>query len=113
MEGNHLDKWYQFSRIGGLFIDDNDVLHAIDSESSEQYNPGWRKGLRVGSAVTGEVWYFVPEHFIYETVGLGGFGAMGEGVTADASGNVFAGEIGPARLRGITKFTPRLTRIEL
>jgi len=111
-EGDHLDTWYQFSRISGLFIDGNDVLYAIDSESSEQYNPGWRKGLRVGSAVTGDVWYFVPEHFIYETVGLGGFGAMGEGVTADASGNVFAGEIGPAWLRGITKFTPRLTMIE-
>ena len=111
-EGIHLDTWYQFSRISGLFIDDNDVLYAIDSESSEQYNPGWRKGLRVGSAITGDVWFFVPEHFIYEMVGLGGFGAMGEGVTADASGNVFAGEIGPAYLRGITKFTPRLTRVE-
>ena len=37
-EGTHLDTWYQFSRISGLFIDDNDVLY-------ENYNPGgWRKG---------------------------------------------------------------------
>ena len=59
-EGKHLATWYQFSRISGLYIDRNDVLYAIDSESDENYNPGWRKGLRVGSAKTGEVWYFRP-----------------------------------------------------
>ena len=61
-EGKHLDTWYQFSRISGLYIDANDTLYAIDSESDDNYNPGWRKGLRVGSASTGEVWFFVPEH---------------------------------------------------
>lgn len=110
-EGNHLDNWYQFSRISGLHIDENDVLYAIDSESSENYNPGWRKGLRVGSAVTGEVWYFVAEHFLNETIGLGGFGAMGEGVTVDRHGNVYTGEIGPPSLRGVTKFTLELQPI--
>ncbi len=108
-EGNHLDTWYQFSRISGLFIDDNDVLYAIDSESDDNYNPGgWRKGLRVGSARTGEVWYFVPEHVSERASGMGGYGAMGEGVTADAEGNVYAGEVGP--VQGLTKFIPRLTR---
>ena len=38
----------------------NDMLYAIDSESDDNYNPGWRKGLRVGSARTGEVWYLCP-----------------------------------------------------
>ena len=108
-EGTHLDTWYQFSRISGLFIDDNDVLYAIDSESDENYNPGgWRKGLRVGSAQTGEVWYFVPEHVSERPSGMGGVGAMGEGVTADAEGNVYAGEVGP--VQGLTKFIPRLRR---
>ncbi len=108
-QGNHLDTWYQFSRISGLFIDANDVLYAIDSESDENYNPGgWRKGLRVGSARTGEVWYFVPEHVSARASGMGGVGAMGEGVTADAAGNVYAGEVGP--VQGLTKFIPRLTR---
>ena len=105
-EGNHLDTWYQFSRISGLFIDDNDVLYAIDSESDDNYNPGWRKGLRVGSARTGEVWYFVPEHVSTRASGMGGFGSMGEGVTADAEGNVYAGEVGP--IQGMTKFVPSL-----
>ena len=52
-EGKHLDTWYQFSRISGLYIDAKDVLYAIDSESDDAYNPGWRKGLRVGNAANG------------------------------------------------------------
>jgi hypothetical protein len=89
-----------------LYIDPNDVLYAIDSESDPNYNPGWRKGLRVGSARTGEVWYFVPEHMSERASGMGGIGSMGEGVTADAYGNVIAGEVGP--ITGLTKFVPQL-----
>ena len=107
-EGTHLDTWYQFSRISGLHIAADDTLYAIDSESDDNYNPGWRKGLRVGSARTGEVWYFVPEHVSKQASGMGGYGSMGEGVTVDAAGNVFAGEVGP--IQGMTKFIPRLKR---
>ena len=85
-EGKHLDTWYQFSRISGLYIDRNDTLYAIDSESDDNYNPGWRKGLRVGSARTGEVWYFVPEHVSRQASGMGGYGSMGEGVAVDGAG---------------------------
>ncbi len=107
-EGKHLATWYQFSRISGLYIDRNDVLYAIDSESDENYNPGWRKGLRVGSAKTGEVWYFTPEHVSKQPSGMGGYGSMGEGVAVDAAGNVYGGEVGP--IQGITKFIPRLKK---
>jgi NHL repeat len=104
-DGNHLDTWYQFSRNSGIFIDADDVLYAIDSESDENYNPGgWQKGLRVGSARTGEVWYFVPAHVSERPSGMGGVGSMGEGVTVDAEGNVYAGEVGP--VQGLTKFVP-------
>jgi sugar lactone lactonase YvrE len=107
-EGKHLDTWYQFSRISGLAITADDTLYAIDSESDDNYNPGWRKGLRVGSARTGEVWFFVPEHMSKEASGMGGYGSMGEGVAVDAAGNVYAGEVGP--VQGLTKFIPRLKR---
>jgi sugar lactone lactonase YvrE len=107
-EGKHLDTWYQFSRISGLYIDRNDTLYAIDSESDDNYNPGWRKGLRVGSARTGEVWYFVPEHVSKQPSGMGGVGSFGEGVAVDAQGNVYGGEVGP--IQGLTKFVPRLKR---
>jgi sugar lactone lactonase YvrE len=107
-EGKHLDTWYQFSRISGLAITADDTLYAIDSESDDNYNPGWRKGLRVGSARTGEVWSFTPEHVSKQASGMGGYGSMGEGVPVDAQGNVFAGEVGP--IQGLTKYIPRLKR---
>ena len=37
---------------------------------------------------------------------MGGVGSMGEGVTVDADGNVYGGEVGP--VQGLTKFIPRL-----
>lgn len=105
-EGNHQDTWYHFSRNSGIFIDADDTLYAIDSESDPNYNPGgWQKGLRVGSAVTGEVWYFVPAHESERPSGMGGVGSMGEGVTVDMNGIVYAGEVGP--VQGVTKFVPR------
>jgi sugar lactone lactonase YvrE len=103
--GNFIEEWKQFSRISGLVITADDVLYAIDSESGPR-NPGWRKGLRVGSARTGEVWYYVPQHDSEQSSGGGGFGAMGEGVAVDAAGNVFGGEVGP--VQGLTRFVPRL-----
>ena len=60
----------------------------------------------MGSARTGEVHYFVPEHVSERASGMGGYGSMGEGVTVDRDGNVYAGEVGP--IQGITKFIPRL-----
>ncbi len=107
-EGKFLDMWYQFSRISGIYIDAKDTLYAIDSESDDNFNPGWRKGLRVGSAKTGEVWFFVPEHVSKRGSGMGGYGSMGEGVAVDSQGNVFGGEVGP--IQGVTKFIPRLKR---
>ena len=107
-DGEWLDTWYQFSRISGMYIDpSNDMLYAIDSESDPNYNPGgWRKGLRVGNARNGEVLYFIPEHVSERNSGMGGTGSMGEGVTADAAGNVYAGEVGP--IQGMTRFVPVL-----
>jgi hypothetical protein len=104
-DGNQLEEWKQFSRISGLVITEGDVLYAIDSESGPR-NPGWRKGLRVGSARTGEVWYYVPQHDSEQPSGGGGFGAMGEGVAVDAAGNVYGGEVGS--VVGLTRFVPRL-----
>jgi sugar lactone lactonase YvrE len=107
-DGKFIAEWKQFSRISGLVITPDDTLYAIDSESGPERNPGWRKGLRVGSARTGEVRYFVGPHDSAVPSGGGGFGSMGEGVAVDAAGNVYGGEVGA--VTGVTKFIPRLIR---
>jgi DNA-binding beta-propeller fold protein YncE len=99
LEGKFLEEWKQFSRVSGMYIRD-DVLYAIDSESSAANHPGWRKGLRIGSARDGKVMFFIPPHMTDTAEG-----AMGEGVAVDANGDVYGAEV---TVRGLTKFIKRL-----
>ncbi|MDO9520639.1 MAG: peptidyl-alpha-hydroxyglycine alpha-amidating lyase family protein [Pseudohongiella sp.] len=88
-EGNYLESRYAFSRISGLFITDDDMLYAIDSESSPTNHVGWRNGVRIGHIdhdhVTGFIPPFEREDRVYQ-------GTAGEGVAVDADGNVYAAE---------------------
>ncbi|HET9947623.1 MAG TPA: peptidyl-alpha-hydroxyglycine alpha-amidating lyase family protein [Longimicrobiales bacterium] len=92
-DGTFVTEWKQFGRPSGIYIDENDVLYAADSESSATSNPGWRRGIRVGSAITGHVLYFIPD----PAVNPGGTSAA-EGVAADREGNIYGAEVGPQQL---------------
>ena len=96
-EGNFLDEWYQFGRVSGIYINQDDMLFGADSESSDRSNPGWARGIRIGSAQTGEVAYFIPDPELEP----GGTSAA-EGVVVDAAGNVFGAEVGPRALKKYT-----------
>ena len=103
-DGNHLDSYYQFSRISGLFIDAQDNLYAIDSESNPRTHDGWMTGIRIGHVSEDRVTAFIPPHAVSEERP---FGFAGEGVAVDGDGNVYAAE-GPISLRaaggGLTKY---------
>ena len=94
-EGNHLATWTQFGRPSGLFIDGNDVLYSADSESNARRNAGWKRGIRIGSAVTGWVTALIPDP---EPDPDNSPTSGAEGVAADAAGNVYGAEVGPRRL---------------
>ena len=104
-DGNLLDTYYQFSRISGLFITDDDMLYAIDSESTETNHYGWLNGVRIGHASEDKVTAFIPPHYPAEGRVLQG--VAGEGVAVDEDGNVFVAE-GPASRPtaggGLTKY---------
>ncbi len=93
-DGNYLESRYMFSRVSGIFITDDDMLYAIDSESSPTNHVGWRNGVRIGHIdhdhVTGFIPPFEREDRVYQ-------GTAGEGVAVDADGNVYAAE-GPNSL---------------
>ena len=101
-DGNYLDAYYQFSRISGLFITPDDMLYAIDSESSPDRHPDWQTGIRIGSATEDRVTAFIPPHQTGEP-----HGAAGEGVAVDHYGNVYGAE-GPISREtaegGLTKY---------
>jgi sugar lactone lactonase YvrE len=95
-EGTFLEEWKQFSRLSGIYIDRNDVLYGADSESSSRSNPGWRRGIRIGSAKDGRVQFFIPDPVV-DPDASSTSGA--EGVAVDEAGNVYAAEVGPRTLR--------------
>jgi len=94
-DGNYLDSRYQYGRISGIFITDEDMVYAIDSESSPTSHPNWVNGVRIGQVDEDYIIGYIPPHAAdtrpYQ-------GAAGEGVAVDADGNVYAAE-GPNSLR--------------
>ena len=90
-EGNFIAEWTQFGRPSGIYIDKNDMLYATDSESNQAQNPGFRRGVRIGSVNDGTVIAFIPDPTpVHEGTGPG-TSSWGEGVTADDAGNVYVG----------------------
>ena len=87
-EGNYLESRYMFSRVSGLFIK-GDTLYAIDSESGPLNHANWRNGVRIGPVNEDRVVAFIPPHDREDRIYQG---AAGEGVAADADGNVYAAE---------------------
>jgi sugar lactone lactonase YvrE len=93
-DGKFLAEWKQFGRPSGVFIDKNDIIYVADSQSSDKTNPGFKQGIRIGSAKDGKV-----TAFIQETVDVGAL----EGVAADDSGNVYGGYTNKMNLRRFVK----------
>jgi sugar lactone lactonase YvrE len=99
-DGKFLDQWTQFSRPSGLYIDKNDVLYVADSESNAARHPGWKRGIRVGSAKDGTVQAFIPDP---ETDQDRSPTSGAEGVAADAQGVIYGAEVGPKGLKRYVK----------
>jgi streptogramin lyase len=86
-DGKLLEEWKQFGRPSGIYIDANDVLYVIDHQSNAKVNPGFKRGVRIGSARDGSVKSFIPGLGVDPETYM-----AGEGVVADAAGNVYWAE---------------------
>ena len=106
-DGNFIDQWKQFSRPSGVYIDNHDVIYVTDSESTDKpgygYNPGWRRGIRVGSAKDGSVAAFIPDPLSPTADGKLPATSAAEGVATDAAGNVYGAEVGPKTLKNMQR----------
>ena len=90
-QGNFLSEWRQFGRPSGLFVDRDDRLYVSDNQSNTARNPGWTRGVRIGSAHDGSVEAFVPDP-AFDPENELETGA--HGVAADADGSIFGAEVG-------------------
>jgi len=99
-DGNFKEKFYQFSRPSGIYIDKNDTIYVADSESESvsRNHDGWKRGIRIGSAKDGSVTAFIPD-----PVEKAPSTSAAEGVAADAQGNVYGAEVGPRALKRYVK----------
>jgi len=102
---NYIDQWTQFGRPSGIYIDHTDTIYVADSESWGPENPGWKKGIRIGSARTGQVHYFLPD---IESMDFAHSGA--EGVGVDVLGNVYGGVVRRQMLERHEPQSPQPTR---
>jgi sugar lactone lactonase YvrE len=88
--GKFVAEWKQFGRPSDVSIDKNDVLYVADDQSDETRNPGFKTGIRIGSAKDGKVTAFIP------TPSAEG---SPEGVGFDDAGNVFGSWTGKMMVR--------------
>jgi hypothetical protein len=82
--GTFIDEWTQFGRPSGIAITKDDTIYVADSESWGPDEPGWKKGIRIGSARDGSVKYFIED---IESTTDEHSGA--EGVGVDREGHVY------------------------
>jgi sugar lactone lactonase YvrE len=99
-EGEHIATWTQFGRPSGLFIDKNDILYSADSESNARRNGGWKRGIRIGSAIDGFVTAFIPDP---EPDQDNSGTSAAEGVAVDGEGNIYGAEVGPRAVKKYIK----------
>ena len=103
-DGEYVTEWTQFSRPSGLYIDRNDILYVSDSESRERdgygHHPGWKRGIRVGSAKDGKVTAFIPDTYATpENSATSG----SEGLAVDAKGVIYGAEVQQKDLKKYVK----------
>jgi len=93
-DGKLLADWKQFGRPSGIFIDANDTIYVADSQSDEKSNPGFKKGIRIGSTKDGIVKTYIPIPGPVEKLTT-----TVEGVAADTRGNLYGAEANSNNLR--------------
>ena len=92
--------------FGGIYIDRNDTIYVGDSESGsvsrdstgQKNRTEWKRGIRIGSARTGQVLAFIPDPAVNPPST-----SSAEGVAADAHGVVYGAEVGQKALKRYVK----------
>ena len=90
-DGKFLEEWKQFGRPSGIFIDRNDILYLTDHQSDAKTNPGFKKGMTIGSARDGKVTTSMPDP--------DQMSASQEGIAADAKGVIYGSLTGGMALK--------------
>lgn len=111
-DGKFLQEWKQFGGPSGIYIDPKGNIYTADSQSNAKNNPGYKRGIRVGTVKDGKVKAFIQDTMATpesddrwqnsSALPLSDT-SFAEGVVADAKGNLYLAEVGPQKL---SKYVP-------
>jgi sugar lactone lactonase YvrE len=95
-DGKFLAEWRHFGRPTAIYIDASDTIYVADHASDAKRNPGFRRGIRIGSARDGVVRTMIP------AVGPDpDTQNLSEGIAVDANGNIYGAEVA---LKSVVKY---------
>ena len=95
-DGKFLAEWRHFGRPTAIYIDASDTIYVADHASDAKRNPGFRRGIRIGSAKDGVVRTMIP------AVGPDpDTQNLSEGIAVDANGNIYGAEVA---LKNVVKY---------
>ena len=100
-DGKFIGQWKQFGRPSAVYVSTDDTLYTSDSYSNAKLNPGFKRGIYIGSAKTGVVTAFIPDPDLAHQEELEISGASG--IAADVKGTIYAADVGPHTLRKYVK----------
>jgi sugar lactone lactonase YvrE len=99
--GEFIAAWTQFGRPSAVYVSKDDTLYVSDSQSNSTVNPGFLRGITVGSAKDGSLRAFIPDPDLAQADVNRISGASG--IVADDKGTIYAADVGPHRLRKYVK----------
>ena len=82
LDGNYLESRYSYGRISGIFITDDDMVYAIDSESNPYNHINWIAGVRIGPLDEDRIVAFIPGYYRdpgYQSTPSEGVAVAGDG----------------------------------
>ncbi len=100
-DGNFIAAWKQFGRPSAVYVAKDDNLYVSDSQSNSTVNPGYMRGITVGSAKDGSRRAFIPDPDRAQADVSRISGASG--IVADDKGTIYAADVGPHKLRKYVK----------
>ena len=100
-DGNFIAAWTQFGRPSAVFVSKDDTFYVSDSHSNSTVNPGYTRGITIGSAKDGSLKAFIPDPDLAQADVNRISGASG--IVADDQGTIYAADVGPHKLRKYVK----------
>ena len=99
-DGAFIAAWTQFGQPSSVFVGPDDTIYVGASFRDPTAKKGELRGITIGNAIDGSLKAFIPDPTDLDTVITG---TSASGIAADASGSVFAADVGAHKLRKYIK----------